>query len=487
MLITSAIVGYCRPLRACSEIDLQHILIGVMDRLTQIPSSEFGNNSTLPYTSDIMVAAKKKLQSQIIRLAKSILLKPTDPPKYPSVQFIAGKHSPFIFPAGIGISWWYSDDTFHALESVATLLIESAAEFADCDIESVIDVVSKTLQEVCLEKTLFDGGAVSFRRKDTLFACCIAPVTEFADSILQEITTNLGNCMGRRCTVYAIPRFKVASFVIPGRSIRLIARDDEEAWQKLVDDGYQFDGWSPLCPQLRLIKDRTVSPPSKFECVLVAEENGTQQGARFNSILKFRKLAALLFAVACERSPHNIHKAMARPFEFCVQFAHKSSVNGGVTRNNCDPVIPYCASDVKLYSEDISSILGWYKQLDRCSDEHRGRIEKSAYFVNRGINSDDIESYINYFVALDALFGQRGSVEASIFEGVQALNLDAHLTEKTRWLFDLRNEIVHGGSRYISEWPKYRQYTQHFRSKPIDDVRDLAQSTMLRAPSLYAQ
>lgn len=431
--------------------------------------------------------SKKILQSQIIRLTKCILLRPEDPSKYPSVQFIAGKHLPFIFHPGIVISWWYSGDTSYALEVLAILLIESATEFADCDIESVIDVVSKTLQEVCLEKTLFDGDAVCFRRQDSLFACCVAPVTQLADSILQEISMNLRGCMGRRCTIYAVPRFKVASFVVPGRSIRLIARDDEEAWRKLIDDGYQFDGWSPLHPQLGFKGDTTCSPPGKFECVLVAEENGTQRGTRFNSILKFRKLAALLFATACERSPYKVHKAMARPFEFCVQFAHKSSLNGKVTRSDCDPVIPYAVSDVELCSDDVSSILGWYEQLDRCSDEHRGRIEKAAHFVNRGINSDDIESYINHFVALDALFGQRGSVEASILEGVQALNLDAPLTEKTRWLFDLRSDIVHGGSRYISEWPKYRRYTQHFRSKPMDDVRDLAQSAMLRAPSLYAQ
>jgi hypothetical protein len=436
--------------------------------------------------ASITLAANAVLQSQIIRLTRSILLRPEDPSRRPSAQFIAGKRSPFGLTGGIGVSWWYADDTFHALDALATLLIESSSEFMDCDIESVSNVVSKTLQELCLEKRLFDGDAVFLGRHDTLFACRAAPPAQFADSILQEITARLRSCIGRRCTIYAVPRFKVPSFVVAGRSIRLISRNDEDAWQKLIDEGYQFDGWSPLCPKLGQREDRTFSPPGDFECVLVAEENGTQRGARFNSILKFRKLAALLFASACERSPQKIHKAAARPFEFCVQFPHKSITDANVTRSDCDPVIPYFASDVCLLSEDIASISKWYERLDRCGDEHQGRIEKAAHFVNRGMNSDDIESYINYFVALDALFGQRGSVEASILEGVQALNLDVSLTKKVPWLFDLRNEIVHGGSRYISEWPKYRRYTQHFRSKPIDDVRNLAQMAMLRGPGLYA-
>jgi len=432
------------------------------------------------------VAANTNLQSQIIRLTKSILLRPVDSSRRPSAQFIAGKRSPFVFSGGIGLSWWYADDTFQAFDAVAALLIESSAEFMDCDIESVSNVVSRTLQEICLEKGLFDGDAVFLARHDTLFACRVAPVPLLADSILQEITAGLRKCMGRRCTVYTVPRFKVASFVVAGRSIRLISKNDEDAWQKLIDDGYLFDGWSPLHPQLGQKGSRTFSPPGDFECVLVAEENGTQRGARFSSILKYRKLAALLFATACERFPHKTHKAMARPYEFCVQFPHNSSADANITRSDCGPVIPYLASDVQLCPDDIASISEWYDRLDRCADEHRGRIDKAAHFVNRGINSDDIESYINYFVALDALFGQRGSVEASILKGVGALNLDVSLAEKVPWLFDLRNEIVHGGSRYISEWPKYKRYTQHFRSKPMDDVRDLAQSAMLRSPGIYA-
>lgn len=432
------------------------------------------------------MTAETVLHGQIIRLTKSILLRPADRTKHPSEQFIAGKHSPARFLGCIGVSWWYADDTFRAREAVATLLVESAAEFKDCDIESVTDVVAKTLQEVCLEKTLFDSDAVLLGRYDTLFSCSVVPATQLADSILHEISVNLRSCIGRRCTIYAVPRFKVASFVVSGRSIRLIARDDEGAWRKLIDDGYQFDGWSPLRPQLGYREDRSFCPPGDFECVLVAEENGTQRGARFSSVLKFRKLSALLFATACERSPHPIHKAMAPPFEFCIQFAHKSNPAGNVTRSSCDPVIPYFVSNITLDSEDVISILEWYEQLDRCKGEHQDRVEKAAHFVNRGINSDDIESYINYFVALDALFGQRGSVEASILKGVRAVNLDSSLTEKAPWLFDLRNEIVHGGSRYISEWPLYRRYTQHFRTNPMDDVRDLAQRAMLRAPDLFS-
>lgn len=393
------------------------------------------------------------------------------------MQFIAGR---------IGLSWWYSEDTFQAIDSVATLTIESSTEFRDCDIETVANIVRKTLQERCLDKGLFDSNAVVFAGKETLFDCRIAPVPQFANALREAISSKLKASIGRRCTIYAVRRLKITSFALNGASIRLIAKGDTEAWQALIDDGYNFDGWSPSRPQVGQREDRTFAPPCDFECVLVAEEYGTQQGARFNSILKFRKVAAVLHAVACEQSTYPIHKAMARPFELCVQFPHRSNPDGQITRSDCPVVIPYFSSDIQITPQATESIRNWFDALSRCDEPHQSRIEKASHFLNRGMNSEDIEAYINYFVALDALFGVRGSVEASILEGVRSLGIDPSFGEKAAWLFDLRNEIVHGGSRYISEWPRYSRYVQHFRSKPMADVRDLAQISVLSAPRIYS-
>lgn len=51
------------------------------------------------------------------------------------------------------------------------------------------------------------------------------------------------------------------------------------------------------------------------------------------------------------------------------------------------------------------------------------------------MNSSDIESYINYFVALDALYGKIGSVSKSIEQGVSCLPDSSHWNEKISWLF----------------------------------------------------
>lgn len=423
------------------------------------------------------------LLSQIVRLTKSILLRPSDVSKRPSFQFFPGKPVHLGFQTGgIAVSWWRNDDTFYARDAVVALIVEQSIEFRGCDLESVADAVMETLKEVCLDRTIFDGDAVVFARFATLFECRSVSVPIFANAIREEIEIRLRARLGKWCTVHALPRFKVRSFLIDEESIRVIGRNDFDAWEALKKSGYQFNGWTPERATLGSNGETTFSPPDKFECLLVAEELGTAKGARFDSMLKFSKLTALMVAVASERAPYPFHKSAARPYTFCVQFPHLNNDDTSIIRNDFSPVAPYFASDVPINDEDIDVIQQWYSQCYKCGDATRNRLEKGAHFLSRAINSSDIEAYINYFVTLDALFGQRGSVELSILAGVRELKVSPIYSEKASWLFDLRNELVHGGSRYVAEWPKYTKYALHFRSSPMADVQYLAQHAVLQAP-----
>lgn len=426
------------------------------------------------------------LLSQIVRLTKNILLQVEGPARRPSVQFFAGKQRPFHFSGGLGLSWWYSNDTFQAIENVSLLLIESASEFKDCDLESVSDAVTTTLQEICLDSSIFDGDAVFLRRNRSLFDCRVVPVPQFAAAIQTEMESSLRRRIGHRCVLYAVPRFQVPSFSLDDDAVRLIKRDDEKAWDQLIEKGYRFNGWTPLRPQFGNDRDLTFAPPGNFECIFVAEEYGTPKGARFSGILRFRKLAAILFAIASESSDGPFFKAMSHPYEFLIHFPHQLSKEAQITRTDSDPVVPFYVADIPVSSKEVLLIQNWYAASARCSSSDRSRIEKSSHFFNRGMNSNDVEAYVNYFVSLDAMFGERGSVEKSILRGLRELKLPSALVEKATWLFDLRNEIVHGGSRFISEWSRFGRYRQHFQTQPADDVRLLAQTVLLRAPYLFS-
>jgi hypothetical protein len=146
--------------------------------------------------------------------------------------------------------------------------------------------------------------------------------------------------------------------------------------------------------------------------------------------------------------------------------------------------LPYYINNRTISSDEISEIKHWYEAEALLSKDKRNRAERSAHYINHAMNADDIESYINYFISLDALFGNRGSVEKSIEEGISRLNVDDKQKEKASWLFDLRNELVHGGSRHIKEWPKYFRYYRHFESEPLSDIEQLAMESLCQFPRI---
>lgn len=429
----------------------------------------------------------ERLLGQVLRLTKSILLRPEDKQARLSTQFMAGKDKGSGFSGTMGLEWWFSDDYRDALNSVVMLLTKSSPEFLNCDQNSVSQVINETLQELCIDETVFNVDTIFFSPSQTLFDCRLGEVTKFAESILAAMKRKLSDIIGLRCTLYAIPRVKTLSFAVADETLHVIAKDDQVAWQGLIDKGYEFGHWSPASPKLVGQNDRAFTPSRAFDCVLVAEETGTQEGTKFSSTLRFRKLISVMLAVASQSARYPFTKSMARPSEFCIQFPFRSAPKGSIVRSDCGSLIPYFISDVSLGINEIEGVQRWYKEYSKCEQQTRQRIDKGAHFLNRAINSDDIESYVNYFVALDALFGKRGAVESSILEGISGLGVDSKFSEKASWLFDLRNELVHGGSRYVAEWPDYLRYTQHFRTEPLADVRSLAQLAVLNAPRVLGE
>lgn len=428
----------------------------------------------------------KIVLGQIITLTKAIRLQPKQKEERGWVQFIAGKKL-FGFATGIGLTWWADNNVRGAIESVATLIISGRPEFKDCDLATVADVVVSTLQEICLDNTVFAADDVVAMRQRTLFDCHRLKILEFATALHLAMEANLRRRITKHCTIYVLPRFRSNSFDVADGTLHVIARDDSAAWEGLIQKGYVFDGWSPSQPTQNGRGDSLFTPTGRMDCMLAAEEYGTQKGVHFNSVMRFRQLIALLYAVVSERSHCPIHKSMADPPQFCIQFTHRDSSEPMLIRQDCQPLVPVYSGDVQIEPRDQVRVAEWYSAVKSASDETRGRAEKGAHFFNRGMNSNDIEAFLNFFICLDAIFGERNSVEASILTGVSELELKDKASEKTRWLFELRSELVHGGSRYIAEWPKYVRYTNHFRSEPAVDVQRIARAALLRAPDVLGQ
>ncbi|OBU19982.1 hypothetical protein CTM88_20700 [Photobacterium aquimaris] len=424
----------------------------------------------------------KKIISQIIVLTKNIFLNRSDGTQKGMEQFFVGKREPFHLSRGIGISWRYTQFTYKTVENLSFLINGEIEGVSGCDHKTIQSVIRKTLQEICVDRNIFDGDLVCFGGKDTLFECRTENDTnKYGTYIFDAILGNVRNSISLGCVIYTAPRITGKSFTIDCEKIHVIHKDDNAKWDELIELGYHFDEWSPLTGELRN-GHKTVFSGKDYDYIFVTETEGTNQGNKFSSSLKFRKLFSVISAhVECNYRL----KVMARPYSMCMQVPHIRSQDKSFTLSEIGELYPYYSHDVEIKSEHVSTIKQWYKEEQVLTAEQRNRIEKCAHFINKGMNSSDIESYVHYFVALDALYGKKGLVSKSIKQGISCLPNSSHWNEKISWLFELRNELVHGGSRYIEEWPKYMRYYRHFSAEPAIDIEKLAFHALASAPSFF--
>lgn len=423
----------------------------------------------------------KNVITQIITLTKYIFLQSSDISH--KEQFIAGKQGPTgLLSNGVGISWLYESITHKTVEKISFMITSEMHEFSDCDHKSIQKTIRKTMREICLDSTIFHGDDVCFSRKPTLFECRVKiDITRFGEYILEAIISNIRLSISRYCIIYSPLRITGVSFSIESENLHIVQKTDPLEWRKLIDLGYLLDQWNPISENFHDGFTTTLSPLN-YNYLFVVESTGTEEGRRFSASLKFRKLFSVIYSLV-EYSFRN--KVMAKPHSDCMQLPHKSSKNKSYSRSEIGELLPYYSKTLVVSENDVFKIKEWYQIERKLTEDQKSRIEKCSHFINKGMNTSDIDSYIHYFVALDALFGKRGSVFKSIEEGVNSLPCNDRWNEKISLLFDLRSELVHGGSRYIEEWPQYMKYYRHFTSEPIRDIEELAFHALAAAPKLF--
>lgn len=439
------------------------------------------------YISHGLYGLKKpseKLLGKIIHLSREIRLHP-DPrkPDYGLESFISSS-GPNIL-SGVGISWFYSEKAFAILNDIGFLLSIELTEFTECDVEFLKKAVRKTLQDLCRDHLGFDGDAVFFAREATLFECrAIKDARRYAGYVFVQIQNCLRSQIVDFCVIYVAPRISGPSFLVESEGLWVIDKRDRQTWKELCSKGYCLDELNQDTGMLGEPRHRMGFYTQNFDYYFVATGRGPQENCNFECSLRLRKLFSILFAFS-EMPGHN--KVEAEPYRYSLSIPHKSASDRVVTMSSIGDLVPYYGSTMQISKQQMQNILGWYEAESGLPQEQRNRIATCAHFVNRGMNTDDIESFINYFISLDALFGERHSVEKTILKGIKALVGGEQLIKKASQLFNLRSELVHGGSRHINEWPRFKEYYEQFRSDPAMDVRELSFMALRSAPRVLTE
>lgn len=410
----------------------------------------------------------KKIISQIISLSKNILLKEPTHSKAFMHSFYAGREENSHFSSGIVIKWWYSVVGKNNLQGLADLIIQQHKNFYFEDENIIKSMVSQMFNEICINPTFFNFDLIFTQTKNTLLECrSNENIYEYGHSIYKELMRRLESLTTRWLNCYAAPRISGSSLVIEDAGIYLLNRKDNNEWKKLQSKGYYFNKWNPNVDKFGLTYEN-------YEYVFISEQYGTIDGSLSKSVFDLTLFISLAYSFIAEDRNSIFSKCAAQPYDVMMQIPLEYGNGKTLSMKSVGSLIPYYIENHTVTDSMLLEIKKWFERFKSVDKELSAKVSKCGYFINKGMNNDGIDSFINYFISLDALFGVRGNVENSIFEGVKRLNIDSSWFKKIEYLYQLRNEFVHGGSREFKEWNKYRKYVNHFKTLPQHDLERLA-------------
>jgi len=430
----------------------------------------------------------KKFKSQLIALSKNIFLQEFDGETKYHASFSFKNHTEFNC-GGAFITWWINDRAFELINCLSKMLLDKYHDFSNFDLKSINEIIKKLYMDVCSDKNLFNIEDVFFARKNTLFECINADVG--IDAVMTKITEKLFSMIrsdvSENLNLYTIPKIKGESFYIESAGIHIVDKNDKGYWNKLSskiktlkyynpEKGSFYDDNKRLLPEVKY----------DFNYLIGIEESGLSDSSSEYSYLKLKNLISVILCFGV-----NFQHNMFNPFKdtrgWCMRMPIDMQKNVSVTSSIVDNVIPVNIYSIEVKASRIAKIQLWYESFSKLDMLKRKRIEICGHFINNAMRMTNTEAYIYYFTSLDALFGEKFKVGESITLGVEKLPNSAKWTEKIKYLYDLRNEFIHGGARILLEWKDYLKYKNKFDSDPTDDILDLALDSFKNAPEVVFQ
>jgi hypothetical protein len=429
-------------------------------------------------------SALNKITKKVLDLTKQIYLQqPPDNLAFVS-SFFAGKRPFSILQNSFGLEWWLTRRGLDCCEDIANMAISSDPQLRGGDRESFCKVIEESLQENANNTKIFNVNRLFFRQVSNLLeARAVDNIEEFVSCLWSEIHANLVNSMTDWLILYPLHRVKSQSYVLGFDGVSLLSSNDVDRWQELSGHYSDAKYWNPLSGTWTEGIDR--DSLEDFWLVptwLVCEVSGTALGSRKIAARQIRTFLAVLFSNLENQVPNLLHKSGANKVSSSIQFPKDATKvgHGYVCASIGNLLPPLLVDNIDVQPETLSEVQNWYVQRASSPDPVKKRATTASHFIHYGIIHDDLERFLHFFFALDALFGERHKVEQSIIAGVkQTFPMNITWEERIKKLFDLRSELVHGGASEISYWAGLDSYRRHFKSQPLEDIK-IAAMTALR-------
>lgn len=422
---------------------------------------------------------------KLLDLTKQIYLREPDDGSGLVERFTAGKSSANQFPgSSFGIEWWITPRVFECCEYIADMSISFEPQLEGGDKESFSRIIRETLRKNIVNANIFTFEGIFLRKSNTLFeARAIENPKEFASYLWNEVRENLSDSLVKWLTMYPLRLVKTDSYILGFDGLTLLRANDQQQWEKISERYYNSRYWMPSTGTwVNEVNDHTMKDFLFSPSWLVCETSGTASSTRSISADNMRTFIALLLSCLNEKIPSLLTKSGADAASYSIQFPEDESKAGcGSISAGIGNLFPPLLVDSSLnVSADIlSEIQSWYELRSKSSNSIAKRATTAAHFVHYGIISNELERFIHFFIALDALFGERNRVEKNIKEGIGRTFLSqADWENRADKLFELRNELIHGGISSIKMWDALEHYRRCFKSHPMKDIQTAAMTAL---------
>ncbi|RUO58667.1 HEPN domain-containing protein [Pseudidiomarina marina] len=425
-----------------------------------------------------------KIVRKLIEVTKLITSKaPNNSEIYPA-QFVAGKNNGVGFAGETILSWWEIEGADRVLDEISDMLKQEHTFLASNHRTTIIKSIRQTFQEVCLDPQIFDRRMITRASGASLFESRLSSnPQEMGKYLYREIICSLKNKSQKKLVAYTAPRITGTSFSVASDGIHFIKKDDDKIWIELRALGYIVDELNPKEDHLKLPRLPSLLMDKDYQCFCVVETVGTDEECKIQANIKLRRFFSVILAnsLPCMRT-----KVGEIPSSACVILPHQNQRMSPI-RGSLGIFYPFYGDELQLSVEKIGLVKTWYRKRNSLEKADRDRLDKGAHFLNQAINLSGVDAFIYYFICLDALFGKSRAVYESIESRLPCLSEPNQWIEKFPKLYNLRNELIHGGSRLIEEWKDYNSYHRHFKTEPIQDIEKLAFACLSQAPDILKQ
>jgi hypothetical protein len=386
------------------------------------------------------------------------------------------------------MTWWLTHQAVVEIRNLAYMAKETDPELANGNVAEIHLQIEAVLKDNLLSG-LFDLSRVTSQSSSLFDVIAGNDKRRFSCQLWDKIRAAFGKLHSTWLVIYPLRGVVSQSVDVGLDGLSVMSQDDVKFW-----DGYSARypstthfvpaNGSPervSAPTVWGFTDPTASEPRRFSWLL-CEASGPQYEVVRIAAGRMRTFVALLF---CQWHPRHgdffVIKSPLPEYQCSFQFAPIGhSQQDSIRPGRIGRLMPSLPVDLTISNEEVAKVRGWYAAYSTEEITRQRRAITASHFIHHAVMADGIEKFIHFYIALDALFGERHKVEQTIKEGLlRTFPADPLWAYRADRLFELRNELVHGGASSLDKCNGFDAYIRHTKTRPLEDVA-LAAMTALK-------